>query len=258
MAFRSIGSTHLTRFNSAASCDFLDMYESFVDSKIREELQTPSSRTFAPSSFRCDRRSWFRLRGVEPDRQKSVDRVLNFTAELGTACHAVIQTNLKQALKDDWISVKDYLLENPPESRYILTESEDGLETKIEFLDLPVRFACDGIIRWKGELYLLEIKTSEFSSFQDLTDPKSIHIDQILCYGTLLGLSNVLVLYQDRQYGSLKCYELKISEGDKDTIRKRFKHVLDMVEANIAPDRLPTGDSWCNNCPYPQKCKEWG
>lgn len=256
MAFRAVNFKHLAKFNSANSSDFIDFYEKYVDSQIADKMSRPASQTFAPSSFRCSRKCWFRLRGVQPDTVKSVDRVLNFSADIGTACHRIIQSNLRDSLGEDWISVRDYLSEHPIPYSYTL--EEDELETKVCIDDPPFRFACDGIIRWKGEYYLLEIKTSEYSSFEELTDPKPMHVDQIRCYATLLGIDNVLVLYQDRQYGNLKCYEMKVTDVDRFMVLDKVQHIQYMVDSNLAPERLPSGDYWCGHCEYREKCKEWG
>ena len=260
MGFKPANLARLARFNSAVSSDFLDFYEDFVEDKILHKISEPAHKTFAPSGFRCKRKMWFRLRGTEPDQPKKVDRVLNFTAEIGTACHRILQNNLKQALKHDWIDVSEYLKSSGIPYKYECTKSEDNLETLIEFLDPPIRFACDGIIRWKDKLYLLEIKTSEFSSFDDLTDPKDEHIMQVKCYATLLGLSDVLFVYQDRQYGGLKVYEFHVSDNDKISVVNDMNYVQQMVEANLAPEPLPKGDKWCssNYCPYYLKCSQWG
>lgn len=258
MAFRTVDFRHLAKFNSANSSDFIDLYEKIVEDNILQKASEPSSRTFAPSSIRCKRKSWFRLRGVEPDQPKSADRVLNFTADLGTACHEVIQSNLKAYLREAWIDVAEYLKQFPIPYEYEVTAH--NLETRVKILNPPIRFACDGIIFWKGKYWLLEIKTCDHSSFVDLTDPKPQHIDQIKCYSSLLNISNVLVLYQDRQYGDLKCYELTVSESEMQAVKDDFQYVMDMVEANLAPEGLPKGDGWCTpgQCPYYKKCKSWG
>lgn len=264
MAFRSWEPQHIARFNSAASSDFLDFYEDYVDSSMKADAARPSSKTFAASSFRCDRKSWFRLRGVQPDAVKEPDRTLQFTADIGTACHRIIQNNLKNSLGDNWLSVSKYLNElELTETKFVyeLKEDEDGLETLVKVVDpYPIRFACDGLIRWNDKLYLLEIKTSEFSSWNDMTDPKQEHIDQVKCYATLLHLENVLFLYQDRQYGGFKCYEFKVTPADKQQVIDRFEHVMNCVKTNLAPDPLPKGDKWCNigMCLYYNKCKEYG
>lgn len=258
MAFRSSNIARLVKFNSATSSKFIDQYENFVDGKIAARNAEPKHRTFAPSSFRCPRISWFRLRGVQPDKIPSPDRTLQFTADIGTACHNIIQENLIEMLGEDWIDVDTYLKEiNFP---YKYTVTKHGFETQIEIDEPPVRFACDGIIRINGEYYLLEIKTSDYASFDELMEPKEQHEDQVKFYGTILQLKKVLVLYQDRQYGGLKCYEKEITERDRQFVMDRIAYVQEMVRANIAPDRLPRDDSWCtpSHCPYHAKCREWG
>ena len=259
MSFRGVNFDHLAKFNSAASCDFIEMYESYVMKELEADASRIPHKTFAPSSFRCDRRSWFRIRGVQPDSLKNPDMVLNFTAEIGTACHRIIQSNLKRALQSDWIDVGDYV-SSLCVSNCEVSQDESELETRISFQDPPVRFACDGIVRLNNQLYLLEIKSSEYSSWNDLTDPKSEHIDQAKCYCTLLNLDRVLFLYVDRQYGGLKCFEICVTDDDKSEIQSRFDSVMRMVESNLAPAGLPKGDPWCqaNYCPYYRKCREYG
>jgi len=260
MAFKQWNADHLARFNSAISSEFLDNYENYIKDQIREDLSEPSHQTFAGSAFRCNRKSWFRLRGVQPDIVKEPDLVLNFSAEIGTACHRIIQTNLKSMLKDDWLSVSDYLEDLKPEYEYIIDSTADDLECQIHIIDPPIMFACDGLVRWNNKIYLLEIKTSEFSSWNDLTDPKLQHIDQIKCYATLLNIHDVLFMYQDRQYGGFKCYEVHVTDQDMLEVKNRFKYVIDMVDKNLAPDPLPKGDPWCtiSMCPYYNKCAEYG
>lgn len=260
MAFKHWEPDHLVRFNSSVSSDFLDLYASILDKQIQEHNSRPSHQTFSGSSFRCDRLSWFRLRGTQPDTIKNPDKQLNFTAQIGTACHRIIQSNLKSALGDDWIDVGEYInsIEFPYE--YEINTDESGFESQITIVDPPVRFSCDGVIRWRDKLYLLEIKTSEFSSWSDMTDPKAEHVDQVKCYATLLHLHDVIFLYQDRQYGDFKCYEVHVTDDDMTQIKDRMKYVLDMVRKNLAPDPLPKGDKWCSEsmCPYHKKCKEYG
>lgn len=256
MGFRTVNFDSVVKFNSAASSEFLQFYESHVVKMLQAKSAEPKSRTFAPSSFRCHRKNWFRLRGTQPDVIANPDIALNFKAEVGTARHRIIQSNLKEALGADWISVEDYLKEHPIPYEYTLTNN--GLETLVSIQNPPIRFACDGIVRWKGKLYLLEIKTADYSSWDELTDPKNVHMDQVKCYCTLLGIHDVLFLYEDRQFGGMKCYEEHISDLD-------FKHIIDtmlyiqkMADCNLAPERLPYTDYACRNCEYAIKCKEWG
>lgn len=256
MAFRSVESIKAARFNTSNSSEFLELYESALDESILANEASVPSRTFAPSQVRCKRVSWFRLRGVDPEQEEIVDRSLNFTAQIGTACHNNIQDILSKKLGADWIDVETYLKSQARPYNYLC--QKNGFETLIQISDPPVKFAPDGIIFWKGEYWLLEIKTSEYASFDKLTEPKPQHIDQIKCYATLLGIHHVLVLYQDRMYGNLKCYEVTVTDADMQQVWDMFKEVQDYVLKNIAPPK-PESTKYCSPsyCRYYNKCKEW-
>lgn len=248
-------------FNSTASFKFKEVYDKIVYDKYKKQIESKPSTTFAPSSFRCDRLSFFRIRGVDPDPVSEINKSLEFSAMLGTACHEEIQTNLKNALGENWVDVPTFLTVVHKLSRepYDYTIRKQGeLETQIEFFNPPVKFSCDGILKLEGEFYLLEIKTSEYQSFKSLKAPKPQHIDQIKCYCSLLELNKALVLYQDRLYGDIKCYEITVQDYEMQEIYDRMNKVLEYVDKNIAPPRLPNGDYWCTYCKYRQRCKQWG
>jgi hypothetical protein len=255
--FRSVESINLAKFNSSNSSEFLRLYESALDEDILGgETKTPS-RTFAPSQIRCKRVSWFRLRGVEPEKESVVDRATNFTAMVGTACHRNIQEILSKKLDSDWVDPEEYLKLKQLPYKYSCIHND--YETQIEIFEpVPIKFAPDGIIYWKDKYWLLEIKTSEYSSFDKLSNIKPQHLDQVKCYATLLDIHNVLVLYQDRMYGGLKCYEVKITDDDIQEIWNMFNEVIDCVNKNIAPEK-PMDRKYCtpSYCRYCKVCKEW-
>lgn len=254
--FKPVEGAIAAKFNSSNSSEFLSLYETVLDESILAGESSVPSRTFAPSQIRCKRVSWFRLRGTQPEVETQVDRATNFTATIGTACHQQIQTLLADRLGADWVDPEEYMktLEG-----YSYSCTKHGLETQIEIIaPVPIKFAPDGIIRWKDKIWLLEIKTSEYSSFEKLSEVKPKHMDQIKCYATLLHIPNVLVLYQDRMYGSLKCYEVKVSPVDMENIWSMFAEVQDCVAKNIAPEK-PIDRRYCNSsyCRYCKVCKEW-
>ena len=243
------------KFNSAASCDLLEVYRKGTESRIREECARVKSRTFSPSGFRCLRYQWFKLRGVTPDVIPSPDLAMDFMAEIGTSVHKRVQRTLVNALGDDWIPVDKYLRMNPIKFPYRIDGNNEEYETFISIDSPPVRFACDGIIRICGKLYLLEIKSCD--RIQSLEKPKDSHIDQVQCYSALLGLHNVLMLYVDRQTGDTKCFEVKVTDDEQGGVIEKMYYTMDMVEKNIAPEKLSVGAYMCSNCPYQVKCKEW-
>ena len=233
------------------------MYDKIVYEKYKAMEESKPSQNFAPSSFRCDRLSFFRLRGVDPDEVVDVNVGLDFAAMLGTACHLEIQSNLKNSIGDQWVDVEEYLkVKNISHPYEIVRKTE--FETNIQFLNPPVKFSCDGIIKLNEKYYLLEIKTSEHQSFKTLREPKSQHIDQIKCYCSLLELNDAIVLYQDRLYGETKCYELHVADYEMRDIFARMENVMEYVKKNIAPPRLDNTDYWCVYCKYTKRCKQWG
>jgi len=257
MGFQAVNMDSIARFNSANSSDFLSAYTSYISDKIRTNLNRPKSRILAPSSLRCARKCWFRLRGSEPDVIQAPDTCLQYTADVGTSRHQAIQTNLSNMLGDQWLSVDDYLsmLDDYP---YDYSIRKYGMEYQISIEYPPIRFACDGIIVWNDKIFLLEIKTTDYSSWNSLTEPKSVHMDQIKCYCTLLKIHDALVLYEDRQYGEYKCYELHFTQNDFSYIKDRIDYIMEMTDHNLAPEKLPQSDYMCKNCEYQKKCLEWG
>lgn len=258
MAFRSANLDKLIKFNSASSCDLVDMYQTFLNAQAAESESKPSARAFAPSSIRCRRKQWFRLRGTEPDILDSWDITLNFTAKLGTACHRILQSDLSEMLGESWVNIPEYLSTVSTPFEYSVQSDPNSLETLIQIDDPPVKFACDGIVKLNNNLYLLEIKTCDFSAFRKLCGPKSNHIDQVKGYCTLLGLYNVLFVYMDRQYGDIKVFEYCVNQSDKDNILNMFREVQELANAGIAPDRIDWKEYECTNCKYKLKCKQWG
>lgn len=245
------------RFNSDASCKLLDLLHDAQANEIQRRNAGTSSRTFSPSGLRCSRRQWFRLRGSEPDTIENPDIGMEYRASIGTARHVIIQNLLEKHLGVCWIPVETWLQRNPIPYKYELEPRTDTNETLVRILDIPIKFACDGIIRIGDKVYLLEIKTCEAGALDKLNGPKPVHVDQIKAYAALLGIHDVLVLYEDRTNGATKCFEVNFTDVDFKFVIDQMKYIMDMAEKQIAPPRLPYGDYMCSNCPYQKKCKEW-
>lgn len=253
--FRAMNAPALVKFNSKRSMDFIEAVEFQIDSEIVSANLEPKHRTFAPSSFRCPRINWFRIKGVQPDKIDTPDRNLKFYAEMGTACHNMLQGYISKM--DYWYPVDEYLKDHPIDYEY--TVESFGYEYRFNVTaPYPIRFACDGILRL-DEICLLEIKSCSTQSFCEITEPKPEHIDQVKCYCKFLGLRRVIFLYIDRVYGDMKAYDIRVSETDVEDIEKRLDEVMWSVEYDIAPEKLPKGDPWCtsNMCPYYKRCKSW-
>ena len=255
MAFKQITPLGAS-FNSDLSCNFKSLLDkAILDSYKKKESHKPS-KTIAPSSLRCERLTYFRLRGVDPDEEISVDRGLEFSAFIGSSCHEMLQ---KQLFTGDfgWINIPLFLSKHKINHEYDLVEHE--LETLIKFKDIPVNLSVDGILEFgENNFYLLEIKSCEPSSFKTLSKPKESHVDQIKCYCAMLELNNVMMIYIDRMYGDIKCFEVKFTDYQLEEVFSKINKIQDFVKSNVAPPRLSYDDFWCTNCKYKKRCKQWG
>ena len=257
MAFERIAYTPKGReFNTAASSEFLDLYNDAVESQLERSRERIPSKTLAPSSFRCPRIQFFRLRGTKPDTDTKVDTNLEFTSFLGTAIHEEVQQTLSKRLGSDWLDVADWLADHDIPAD--VTKSPNGLETLVKLNEIPVKFAVDGLMRLDGIPTLLEIKTAEYDAFRSLDCVRQKHVDQIRCYLTFLGLDRAMVLYIERRFGGAKCFELAASEGIRMDVMRQIYSVLDCAKNEIAPKPLPKGDALCNYCIYQNTCEKWG
>ena len=152
MAFRKLEFDRIAKFNSAASSEILEFYNHCVDEEIRDEFSKPASRTIAPSSFRCLRKSWFRLRGVEPDKLQVPDRSLHFTAQTGTSCHENLQKVFKTALGRDWVDVDTYLSSSNLNYHYtvehkdLVKKLQQRLDTTREEVESMLDLFCGTIV----------------------------------------------------------------------------------------------------------------
>lgn len=252
--FKSLDFNHTSSFNSDNSFNLIDTINKAIDIRCVLRATQPHKQVFAPSSAYCDRKIWFRFRGVNPDTPTSTDYYNEFVKMIGDACHIYIQSLLKETLGEDWIDVGEYLKGiNTP---YEYTTEVDGYETHVAINDPPICFSVDGIIKYRGKLYLIEIKSLEHNSFSEIFEPRERDVSQTATYQLLLGIEDVMYIYIDRLYGNVKCFEYRNSIKPFDDIVNHCREIKQMADAMIAPPKcyLP---SVCSMCEYKQRCKEW-
>lgn len=252
MAFGS-NFRHVSSFNSANSCAFLQLFNSALEESVIQDYSKPHAQAFAPSSFYCDRKLWFRLRGVNPDTPTSTDTYGEFIKTIGTACHTWVQSLLKNKLGEDWIDVEDYLKSISVPYEYLCTK--DGYETHVEVKDPPFRYSVDGLLRFKDTIYLLEIKSLEHSVFETIFEPRDKDVAQTDAYQSLTYVEDVLYVYIDRLTGTLKCFEYH-NDVSYDKLVEKCREIMQLADCRIAPPRIED-KNLCSMCEYNKKCKEW-
>ena len=136
----------------------------------------------------------------------------------------------------------------------------EWFETKLEHKYLHIRFLCDGIIKYKNEYYILEIKTETSVKWQSRREINEEHIEQGVAYSTLLHIDNVLFLYENRDFCDWKSFILNVS----DTMKMEYiLNPINSCERYIKSNKVPpipavAGTKYCRYCLYKNACKVIG
>lgn len=226
----------------------------------RENPHRKPSQMFKPSSLgnNCLRMHYFMQIGVEPDVTKK-DPNLICMGDSGTDRHERLQRTISkmQELGYDleWIDVKEYLrIHQQPGTTVV---KQDGMETLLENSIFKMRFKCDGIIKFMGVYYILEIKTETSMKWMGRTCPADDHITQACAYSTCIGIDRVMYLYECRDNCAKKPFIVVVTPEDK---QERVVHKIESVNAYIEKQEVPpksTEKCDCKYCDYKAECKRW-
>lgn len=242
------------RKNSIAD-EFMHDLEYCIEQENKREY-TPST-SFKPSGISgCKRSLYYELIGIKPDVEPpSVE--LTGICESGTDRHEMLQNYvmlMKQyGIKCKWLDVEKYVRENKIPGLKVL--SKNGNETKLFSETYNMRFLCDGLIEYKGELYILEIKTESANKFNNHTEPWPDHIQQATCYSMVLQVPKVIFVYENRDICSKKAYLVNVTPQ----MISRVEGIIDSVNAYVLAEEVPPREETkCKYCKYCTQCKKDG
>jgi GNAT superfamily N-acetyltransferase len=237
---------------------FVNDFEMAIKMLDREGKDKPS-QSYKPSSLNCIRQMYY---GMVGSNQTDVEESCNLIriCESGTDAHERIQFVISEmkrlGFECEYLDVGDYIKEyNIPDIKII---KKSGFETKLKHKKLKLRFLCDGLIRYKGELYILEIKTESTYKHGSRIFVAEEHRSQGTAYCSALLLNKVLYLYEDRNSCGHKAYILPVTDEMKHRL------VIDKIadcEEYVKNKCLPPKPekvfaSTCKYCDYATLCKE--
>ena len=215
------------------------------------------SQSFKPSGISaCKRSLFYELSGYKPDEEPPNTTLIGI-CESGTDRHEAIQNYVMQMKKHsidcEWLDVGKFIKDN--NIKYAEVISQKGNETKIYSEQYNLRFLCDGLIKYKGEYYILEIKTESTNKFNKHTEPWPEHIMQATCYSLVLGVDKVIFLYENRDICSKKAMLVNVTPAMKDTVWNKILDVVEYVIDGILPPKEPDK---CKYCKYQSQCRKDG
>lgn len=232
-----------------------------IDAASRRE----PSKCYKPSSMACIRNMYFQVTGTKPDASDMSCELIGI-CETGSDRHERLQNyvlNLKQFSIDcEYINVAEYVKEKGLDYLEIVKypDFEKGeFETKLYHKGLNISFLCDGIIKYKGKYYILEIKTESARKWNDRVGVDESHYQQGTTYSLCLGIDEVMFLYENRDNCGKKAYLFIVTDEMRMEIVSKIEECDGYVNRLVPPPiPLDVAKKTCSYCNYKTSCKKAG
>lgn len=216
------------------------------------------SKCYKPSSMNCKRLMAYNRIGVEQDDTRRSAQLIGM-GESGTDRHERLQNTIVQMQElgydIEWVDVAEYIKENNLEHLEVI--SQHGNETKVLYKPLHIRFLTDGIIKYRGTYYILEIKTEVSFKHDVRTDVAAEHKNQFTIYSLAFGINGVMVLYENRNLLNKKNFYYEVSKEEKDKAVERITEVETIIQNGGLPDKEEDKKT-CRYCDFAKRCKKDG
>lgn len=218
------------------------------------------SKSYKPSSLHCIRNMYYQLVGQTIQVNNAISSDFIGICESGTARHNDIQnaiSHMKELGFDcEYVDVAEYVKEHSLPNIEIIDKC--GNETKLFNSQYNIRFLCDGIIKYQGKYYILEIKTETSFKWNSRTDVDDSHKLQATAYSLSLGLNEVIFLYENRDLCSKKCFTFKVTDDMRNELVAKINTCDNCVANNKVPNMpfIDYNNKHCRYCSYIEQCKK--
>lgn len=237
--------------------EFLTDLKRSIEMEASRDARKPS-KTYKPSSMNCIRNMWYQVTGHEQDPTETTYALVGI-CNAGTDIHERIQkavANMKcNGIDCEYVDVASYVRDRGLDN-YIEIISQQGMETKLYHKTLNMSFLCDGIIRYHGHYYILELKTESSYKWQSRkgVDPK--HYMQGTAYSVAFDINEVIFVYITRDVLDMKSFMFVPTDDQKTELVGRITECDEWVaklKCPPKPDNVPK--SACEYCSYRITCR---
>ncbi|MBR3644931.1 MAG: hypothetical protein IKN54_00790 [Lachnospiraceae bacterium] len=237
--------------------DFLNDLKRSIELTADKGQRLPS-KTYKPSGMNCIRASYYQIMGAQPDESSSNYTVVGI-CNSGTDIHVRIQTAVEQMKENgmdcEYIDVAQFVKDRNLD--YLNIVSKNGMETKLYHKKLNMSFMCDGIIRYKGHYYILELKTENSYKFMNRKDVDPSHYHQGTAYSIAFGLDQVLFVYINRDVLDMKAFMFNVTNEMKQDLIGYIEECDGYVSRMIAPPKPENvAKKTCSYCSYKTQCRK--
>lgn len=238
--------------------DFLSDLKRSIEMTDLKNARKPS-QTYKPSSMKCIRSMYYQVKGVEPDNT-STGYCLIGICNSGTDIHIRIQTAVEQ-MKDngidcEYVDVAKFV-QDKNLTEYLDIVSKNGMETKLYHRDLNISFLCDGIVKYKGKYYILELKTENSYKWSMRKDVDESHHAQGTAYSLIFKIPEVIFVYINRDNLDMKSFMFKPTEEQKQELINKIIDCDGYVARNEVPEKPEDiTKQQCSYCSYKNTCSK--
>ena len=242
--------------SQSVETSFLNDLRRSIELTEEKNARKPS-QTYKPSSMNCLRNMWFQVTGTEPD-VSNASACLVGICESGTDRHERVQNAVLEMRSNnidcEYVDVEKYVKSRNLD--YLNVIEKKGNETKLYHKSLNLSFLCDGIIRYKGKYYILEIKTESIYKWQNRQGVNEAHYNQATAYSIALGLDDIIFLYINRDNTDMKAFMFHVTEEMKQTLVGKIETCDDYVKKLTCPPKPENaGAKLCQYCNYRNSCR---
>ena len=242
--------------------DFLNDLKRSIEMTEDKKRKLPS-KTYKPSGMNCIRASYYQVSGIEPDEGSSSYALIGI-CNSGTDIHVRIQTAVEQMKENgidcEYIDVSEYVRQRNLDYLDIISKNcMETKETKLYHKNLNMSFMCDGIIRYKGHYYILELKTENSYKFANRKDVDESHHNQATAYSLAFKIDEVLFVYINRDVLDMKAFMFKVTPEMKADLIGYVEECDGYVKRMITPPKPETvSKKACTYCMYKNQCRKDG
>ena len=240
---------------------FLSDLKRSIELSDKENSRKPSE-TYKPSSMHCIRNMYYQRIGATQDDGETSYTLIGICNSGSDIHQRIQQATLDMAqhgMDCEYINVADFVRQRNLEHIEVVKEPnfESGdYETKLYHDGMTMSFLCDGIIRYKGKYYILELKTEGVNKWMARkgVDPK--HYMQATAYSIAFGLNDVIFVYINRDMLDMKAFLFTPTDEMKAELVGKISNCDTYVKNGQTPPKpndLPR--SVCEYCNYKTLCR---
>lgn len=235
--------------------DFLGDLKRSIELTDKKNQRQPS-KTYKPSSMKCIRNMYYQVTGAEQDASETTYCLVGI-CNSGTDIHVRVQ----QAVEDmknngidcEYVDVAEYVTNhNLLDDLEIVSKS--GMETKLYHKKLNISFLCDGIIKYKGHYYILELKTENSYKFGMRRGVDENHYAQGTAYSFIFKLPEVIFVYISRDNLDMKAFMFKPTDEMKANLVNKIVDCDGYIARNEVPPKPESAK--CTYCNYKRACEK--